>query len=210
MKNLIIIGASGFGRDIYNLALGCTGYLKDYTIKGFLDRRKDFLNSFTGYPPILSSVEDYIVVKDDVFICAMGEVQSKKFCINLILKKGGEFISLISPSAHIDPYAKIGTGCIVLQNAVLGAGSQIGDFVLVQICTIVGHDVKVGNYSRIDCHAVCVGGVIVEDEATIHTSAVINHKVLIGKGASVGAGSFVIRNVKENTTVYGNPALKLK
>lgn len=210
MKNLLIIGARGFGRDIYNLSLECNGYQKDYQIKGFLDDKKDALDAFSTYPPIVDSVENYIVGDDDVFICALGDVQYKKKYIQMIMDKGGKFISLIHPAAHVDINAKIGTGCIVLQNAVLGSGSIIGDFVLIQISTIVGHDVKIGNYSRVDCHAVCTGGVVLEDEVTIHTSAIINQKVLVEKGACVGAGSFVIRKVKENSTVYGNPAIRLK
>jgi sugar O-acyltransferase (sialic acid O-acetyltransferase NeuD family) len=209
MKNLIIIGARGFGRDIYNLAIECQGYQKDYQIKGFLDIQKDALDGFPNYPPILDSVEDYIVEDNDVFICAMGDVQSKKYCIQIILDKGGKFISLIHPTADVNPNAKIGNGCIVLNNTFVGAASIIGDFVLIQVSTVIGHDVKIGNYSRVDCHVVCIGGIILEDEVTIHTSAVINHKVVVGKGAHVGAGSFVIRKVEKNTTVYGNPARKL-
>lgn len=209
MKNLIIIGARGFGRDIYSLALECSDYQKDYQIKGFLDDKKDALDEFHSYLPILDSYENYIVKTDDVFICAFGDVLSKKKCIQMILDKGGKFITLVHPSAHVDATAKIGIGSIVLNNAFVGAGSNIGDFVLIQVSTVIGHDVKIGNYSRIDCHAVCVGGIILEDEVTIHTSAIVNHNVVVEKGAHVGAGSFVIRKVKENTTVYGNPARKL-
>ncbi len=210
MKNLIIIGASGFGRGIYHLALECSGFQKEYQIKGFLDRRTGILNAYDSYPPILASVENYVVEPDDVFICAMGDVQSKKICIQLILDKGGKFITLIHPTVIVDINAKIGIGCIILQNSTLGSGSIVGDFVLIQASAVVGHDSIVGNYSRIDCNAVCIGGVVVEDEVTIHTSAVINHKVVIGKGAIVGACSFVIRKVKESSTVYGNPAIRLK
>ena len=35
MKNLLIIGARGFGREIYNLALESIGYGTEFTIKGF-------------------------------------------------------------------------------------------------------------------------------------------------------------------------------
>jgi len=210
MKNLLIVGARGFGRDIYNLALDCRGYQNEYLIKGFLDDKKDALDEFENYPPIIDSVENYVVGENDIFICALGEVKFKKKYIQIILDKGGEFLTLIHPSAHIDFNAKIGVGCIVLQNAVLGSGSVIGNFVLIQISTIIGHDARIGNYSRVDCHAVCVGGVVVEDEVTIHTSAIINHNVIVGKRAVVGAASFVIRKVKESTTVYGNPAIKLK
>ena len=210
MKNLLIIGARGFGRDIFNLALECQRYRADYQIKGFLDDKSDALDAFNNYPPIIDSVENYVVGENDLFICALGDVQYKKKYIQMILNKGGEFTTLIHPTASVDSNAKVGNGCIILQNAVLGSGSIVGDFVLIQISTIIGHDSQIGNYARIDCHAVCVGGVIIEDEVTIHTSAIINHKVIVGKKAIVGAASFVIRKVKEDTTVYGNPAVKLK
>ncbi|RXQ93867.1 acetyltransferase [Ancylomarina salipaludis] len=209
MKNLLIIGARGFGREIYNLALQCPGYKVEYQIKGFLDDKKNALNDFTCYPPIVNSVEDYVVCDNDVFVCALGDIQYKKKYIQIIKDKGGDFITLIHPSANIHIDSKIGVGSIVLQNATLGSGSIVGDFALIQVSTIIGHDVKVGNYSRIDCHVVCTGGAIIEDEVTIYTSAVINQNVRVEKGACVGAVSFVLRRVKEYTTVHGNPAVRL-
>lgn len=210
MRNLIIIGARGFGRDVFNLAMQCSGYNVDYRIKGFLDINENALDDFQTYPEILGSYENYNVETSDVFICAFGDVRHKKKAVESIRAKGGEFITLLHPAANIEKNSKIGNGCIILQNAGIGAGSIIGNYALIQVSTIIGHDSRVGNYSRIDCNAVCVGGVVVEDEVTIHTSAVINHKVVVGKGATVGALSFVIRNVKENSTVYGNPAVRLK
>lgn len=210
MKNLLIIGARGFGRDIYYLASQCSDYQNEFVIKGFLDDKVDALDEFKSYQPIVDSVEDYIVGDDDVFICALGDVQQKKKYTQMILDKGGKFISLIHPSAYVDPNAKMGAGCIVSRFAGLGSGSIIGDYVLIQGAAFIGHDVKIGNYSRVDCHVVCTGGAIIEDEVTIHTSAIISQNVLVQKGAHIGAGSFVIRTVKENSTVYGNPAIRLK
>lgn len=61
MKNLLIIGARGFGREIYNLALESIGYGTEFTIKGFLDDKKEALDGYDGYPSIISSVENYAV-----------------------------------------------------------------------------------------------------------------------------------------------------
>ena len=36
-RNLIIIGAGGMGRTIYDMALENNGYLKDFQIKGLFD-----------------------------------------------------------------------------------------------------------------------------------------------------------------------------
>lgn len=210
MKNLLIIGARGFGREIFYLATQCPGYGIEYSIKGFLDDKVDALDDFEDYPPIVSSVEDYQVQENDVFICAVGEVAYKKKYVQMILDKGGEFITLIHPTANVDISSKIGVGTIVLAYATLGAGSVIGDFVVIMETVVVSHDTKIGDYTRIDSNAVCVGGAVIKDEVTIHTSAVINHRIVVERGATIGAGSFVIRKVKENTTVYGNPAIKMK
>ena len=206
MKNLLIIGAGGCGRDIYNFTTECDGFNKEFVVKGFLDDNLDSLKGYVGFPPILDTIKKYEPQPNDVFICAMGHVASKKKCVELILEKGGRFMTLIHPSANVAPDAKIGTGCIVMQQATIGSTAVIGDFVLVQISAIVGHDAKVGNYSRLDCLSVMVGGTELQEEVTVHTAAVINHKVVVGKQAQVGACSLVIRNVKQGTTVFGNPA----
>lgn len=209
MKNLIIMGARGFGREVYNLALRCRGYGVEYKIKGFLDDKSDALNGYDNYPPIIGTVADYIVEEDDVFTCSIGNFAVKKKYIKILMDKGGKFIPLIHPTAIIHTGCKMGMGPIVFSDVLIGADATLGEFVTVLSSSIVGHDCKVGDYSRIDCNVVCVGSAIVEAEVDVHTSAVIN-KVVVGKGAVVGAGSFVVRRVKENTTVYGNPAIKLK
>ena len=64
-------------------------------------------------------------------------------------------------------------------------------------------------YSRIDVQVLCVGGVIVGNYVTIHSGAVLNHKVVVEDNAVIGATSFVIRKVKQGTTVFGNPAREI-
>ena len=210
MKNLIIIGAGGFGREIYNMATQCEGYNSEFIVKGFLDDNVNALAKFNDYPAVLSSLKNYELCSDDIFACAIGNVDMKKNIIQNILQKKGKFISLIHPSVSISKSVEVGIGCIIFQNASIGCDSQIGDHVLIQNSAVVGHDVKIGDYSRLDSFVVTVGGCIVENEVTIHTSAVINKNIRVKKYATVGALSFVIRNVKEQSTVYGNPAMVLK
>jgi sugar O-acyltransferase (sialic acid O-acetyltransferase NeuD family) len=209
MKNLVIIGAGGMGREIYDLATHCEGYNKEYLIKGFLDNSIEALKTFYGYTPIISTIDNYIIEDNDVFICSIGNVLEKKKNIQKILDKGGKFINLVHPDAYIGKNTKIGLGCILLKNAYVGVDCVIDDFVLIQLSAVIGHDVKVGKYSRVDNFVVCVGGTELKEEVTVHTSSVINHKVIVERNATVGACSFVIRKVKENTIVYGNPAKKL-
>lgn len=208
MKQLIIIGAGGMGRTIYSNALECVGYGDKFLIKGFVDDNLNALDDFPNYPPILGTIKEYIPQKDDVFVSSIGG-SSRRLCIEDIIRRGGEFFELIHKTARIYNNAKLGKGNFIGAYSVIGNDAEVGDYNMIQAYSVIGHDAKLGSWNRIDTHVTCVGGIVIEDEVNIHTSAVISHGVTIGTGAHVGALSFVIRKVKPGTTVCGNPAKKI-
>ena len=210
MKNLLIIGARGYGREICDFASDCKGYGTEFVIKGYLDDKSDALDNFPGNPPIIDSVENYQPQKDDVFICALGEVKYKKKYCEMILAKGGEFINLISNRAYVsDRNTTLRKGCIVCPAARIHCDVTVGDFVTVQPFAVLGHDVKVGNWCHINDYSDCGGGSQIGNEVTINTQSFILPKLKVGDRATIGAGSIVLRNVKEGVVVFGNPAKPL-
>lgn len=208
MKNLVIIGAGGMGRSLYDNALESIGYGSSFQIKGFIDDNLDALCGFENYPPILSTITDYEPEKDDVFVSSIGG-DSRKKCMEEIISRGGEFLELIHKTVRIGTNAKLGKGNFIGAYTIIGPDTIIGDYNMIQSFTVIGHDARIGSWNRIDTHVTCVGGVQVMDETTIHTAAVINHGVVVEPNAHVGACSFVIKRVKSGTTVCGNPAKKL-
>jgi sugar O-acyltransferase (sialic acid O-acetyltransferase NeuD family) len=210
MKNLLIIGARGYGREVYDLAKQCTGYNTEYTIKGFLDDKSDALEVFDNYPQIISSVEEYQIQKNDVFVCALGSIQWKKHYTEIILSKGGQFINLIHPSVILNTNAKIGMGLIIFMYVNISNDCIIDDFVTIQGYVGLGHDTKIGKWSHLNSFSFTGGFVVLEEEVCLNTRATLLPNIIVRKGAVVGAASLVIKNVKENTTVFGVPALRLK
>lgn len=210
MRNLVIIGAGGMGREIYYTATNSIGYGTDFIVKGFIDDDLSSLEGFNGYPPLLGKISDYEIDKDDVFTCSLGNVHIKANICEMIKSKGGKFQTLIHRKALLKENVTIGEGTIVDSFAVLSCESSIGENCLIQQQAIIGHDVIIGDYTRIDCQAMFVGGVKIGNRCTIHTSAVCNHNVVVEDDSIVGAKSFVIRKVKSGTTVCGNPAKLLK
>jgi sugar O-acyltransferase (sialic acid O-acetyltransferase NeuD family) len=209
MKHLIIIGARGFGREIYFLAQNSIGYGTEFSIKGYLDDCKEALDGYQGYPPILGPVEGYIVEKDDVFICALGDVNYKKKYSEIILDKGGEFITLQHKNAIVYGSSKVGKGCLVFQGVTVSADVTVDDFVALQPMVFLGHDTRVGKWSHLNTGSICCGFVGVGELTTVHTGAIIAPKKKVGNHVIVGAGSFVTRNLKDDVTVLGNPARKI-
>lgn len=213
MKNLVIIGASGFSRDMYYVAKNSIGYLTDYDIKGFIVHKEEYLNSldgYNGYPPMLGTIFNYEIKEEDVFICALGDVKTKREVCEFIKSKGGRFQTLIHKDAQIRNNVKIGDGCIIESHAHIGSDVTIGENSIIQAFACVAHDCKVGNYSRIDVRVLMTGRSVVGNNVTIHSNAVINQKIMVEDNSVVAAMSFVIRNVKAGTTVMGNPAKRLE
>ncbi len=208
MKQLVIIGAGGMGRTLYNIATESVGYGTEFTIKGFVDDDLSALEGFENYPPILSKICDYEIEEDDVFTFSIGG-DSRRRCIESLVAKGAEFINLIHSTARIGTNVKLGKGNIIAAFTTIGSDCIIGDYNMIQSYSVIGHDACIGSYNRLDTHVTCVGGIHIMDESTVHTSAVINHKVTVGNNCKVGACSFVIRNVKDRQTVFGVPAKKL-
>ena len=209
MKNLIIIGAGGMGRTIYSNALESIGYGDVFEVKGFIDDNPGALDGYKGYPPILATIKNYQPQEGDVFVSSIGG-SARRPCMEEIIRRGGEFMELIHKTARIYQNARLGKGNFIGAYSVIGNDASVGDYNMIQSYTVIGHDVRIGNWNRIDTHVTCVGGIVIEDETNIHTSAVISHGVTVGTGAHVGALSFVIRKVKPGTTVCGNPAKKLE
>lgn len=209
MKNLVIIGARGYGREVCGLARQCSGYNTEYTIKGFLDDKLDALDGFENYPAIISSVENYEVQDNDVFVCALGSVQWKKHYVEIILSKGGQFINLIHPTVVFTSNVKLGNGIIVFMYSNISNDCVLDDFVTIQGFVAIGHDSKIGKWCHINAYSFTGGYAVLEEEVCLNTRSTVLPNIIVRKGATVGAASLVIKNVKENTTVFGVPAKKM-
>jgi len=203
--NLVIIGASGLSREVYDLAHVCYGHLPDFKVKGFLSDGPSNIEQM-GYPKVLNTVSGYAIEPGDVFFCAIGNVQDRKKTTEIILKKGGQFINLIHPTAILSPSAKIGIGVAIKAFSSIASDVTIGDFVYMQSSVIIGHDVIIENYCHVNSFAFFAGYVHVEELCTINAGAKLIQNVKVGTGATVGVGSVVLTRVKSNTTVFGMPA----
>jgi sugar O-acyltransferase (sialic acid O-acetyltransferase NeuD family) len=211
MKHLLIIGARGFGREVYRTFVHEKSYISgEMDVKGFLDDKADALDGLDGnWPPIIGSVETYEIQEDDVFFCALGDPHWRKHYTDIILNKNGEFINIIHMTAMVSPYAKIGTGCFIGAFTTVSPNVTIGNQVMIQSYDDFGHDSVIGDYASIESYVFLGGCAKVGEFSTMHTkSSIIPHKS-IGKECVVGFGSVVMRNFKDGTHVFGNPAKKM-
>ena len=211
MKNLIIIGARGWGREVYAAVIDTKAYRNgEVIVKGFLDSKSDAFEGLKGnYPPILGAPETYEIQEDDVFFVAMGEPKWRKYFAEMMEKKGAKFISIICAGAYVNPTATIGEGSFVSGWTCVSDNVVLGKHTIVHVFCDLGHDVKVGNYSSIEAYSFLGGYAEVGEESVMHVrSTLIRHKK-IGNQVHVGSSSVVMRNINDGLHVFGNPAQKI-
>lgn len=208
MTNLVIIGAGGFAREVFDLANHC--YQKDPTfkVKGFLSDGPSNIEEM-GYPKVLGKVDEYTIAPGDVFFCAIGKMTDRKKTVEIILSKGGKFINLIHETSVISPSVKLGVGIGIKAFCVLASDVTIDDYSFLQSSVIMGHDVKIGKFNQINSFAFFAGYVQTQDLVAVNAGAKLIQNVLVEEGAVVGIGSVVLGKVKKGTTVFGVPAKKL-
>lgn len=206
MKNLYIINAGGFGRNIASIARKDSAHGVEWELKGFLDNRVDINNP--SNLKIFGDPLEWEPDENDAYICALGEPFARRKYAEALLKKNAYFLCMY-PELLRSERLKMGQGCIFETQVGIGPDVVIGDFVFVLSKSIIGYDVCIGEYSTIGSFVFVGGGVQIGENVTIHPHATILPGVKVGDNAIIGAGSVIIRDVAPGVTMFGNPAKPL-
>jgi sugar O-acyltransferase (sialic acid O-acetyltransferase NeuD family) len=210
MKNLILIGAGAWGLEVYSWLKDAQGFGERFRFKGFLDSKlKHFDVGHFCQASILGSALDYSIQPNDIFVCTIGDPSAKKQLVEYMLIKGAEFTNLIHSSVIEFQSIAYGSGVIVSPNCVISNNVKIKSHVSINLFCAIGHDAVIGEYSVLSSHCDVTGGVVIGDEVMLGSRVTIIPRVSIVNGSVLGAGSVIMRSVKQKGTYIGNPAKKL-
>ena len=200
MKRLIIIGASGHGKVVADIA-GLNGY-NDIV---FLDNNAE-IRECAGYPVL---GPDTIISKldGDVFI-AVGNAEARM----KLTERNAErrFPALIHPSAVIAKGVEIGTGSVVMAGAVINPGAEIGNGCIINTSSSIDHDCVIGDYCHVSVGAHLSGTVTVGKSSWVGAGVTVVNNVSICGGCMIGAGAVVIKDIDKPGTYIGVPAKLVK
>lgn len=196
MNRLIIIGASGHGRVVADVAS-----LVGYESIVFLEDDAE-LKECAGYP-VLGPEKMLKELDGDVFV-AIGDSKVRKQFMES--ESNRVFPVLMHPSAVIAKGVSINEGTVIMAGAVINPNVKIGKGCIVNTSSSVDHDCIVGDYSHVAVGSHLCGTVEVGESCWIGAGAVVSNNLRINSNATIGAGAVVIKDVPANCTVVGNPA----
>ncbi len=206
--DLLIIGASGFGREVLQWVKDINKIEKRWNILGFLD---DDLNALEGYEcdyKIIGRIKDWVPKESEHFVIAIADPEIKERIVNALEAKGAKFVSIIHPTAIIGECNRIGKGVVIYPYAKITVNVRIGNFVTL-LGSSIGHDAVVGDFSTICGNCGVNGHVQIGKKVFLGGHVAIAPGKRVGDGAYVGIGSVVVTNVKEGYRVFGNPAKRM-
>lgn len=208
MKDIIIVGASGYGREVLRIIENINEVTPTWRVMGFLDDNPNALDGVECEYKIICSIKEWQPQPDQWLACALAFPAVKKKVVESLKERGAQFAVIIHPNAVINPRSIIGEGTIITNNCTLSDNARVGCF-----CTIlssgVAHDARVGDYSTLSGRCMLNGHVEVGSMVYMGCGVLVAPSIKIGDGATVGIGSVVISKVKAGTKVFGNPAKKM-
>lgn len=208
MKELIIVGASGFGREVLQWAKDIAKVKHEWSIKGFIDDNEMALNGYACDKKILGAIKDWEPSEFEVYTCAIAMPLVKENVVQFLKSKGASFINLIHPTAIIGDYCEIGEGLLVTPRAKISPNVKIGNFVTI-LGSGVGHDTIIGDFSSISGNCSVNGRVMLGKRVFVGSNVCIAPSKKIGDDVFIGMGSIVVTNIKAGYKVMGNPAKKI-
>jgi acetyltransferase-like isoleucine patch superfamily enzyme len=110
---------------------------------------------------------------------------------------------IISRCVTMNYNVRVGARTKIMDNTHITGNTVIGEDCFISLCVGTTNDNAIG---KLPYDAARVRGPIIEDGAAIGAGATILPAIRIGKGAVVGAGAVVSRDVLPDTVVKGVPA----
>ena len=178
-EKLLLIGAGGFGRMVAEQAM------LQYNC-AFVDDGQPVGAEICGIP-VAGGLADLLELRKEYNLLVVG-IGNNRFRAQVYEKAkalGYAFPNIIASSAYISPYAKLGCGCVVLQNACVQNSASVGNGVLLNAGTEVHCDAAVGGYALIYTNSVIRTGATVGNFARIGSNCTICNNATVTDGADI-------------------------
>lgn len=212
MKDIVIYGAGGFGKEIACLLNLINKQAPEWHLLGFLDDDDSIWETQNNYGKVLGGI-DWLNRYSEELACvvAVGNPNAVKKIVQKIVNPNITFPNLYAPSiTFLDKESlQIGHGNIICSNCFVSCNVKIGNFNLFNGYIPIGHDAIIGDYNVVMPSCNISGGVTLGECNFLGVQSVVLQNIKIGNNTRIGANSVIMRKTKDGFLYIGNPAKRV-
>ncbi len=212
---LAIYGAGGFAREVAPPAIevasmAASGNAELVDLVFVSDLPEEVGTIVNGFR-VISYAELVAERADRLVTIGIADSAVRRALVEKCAKDGFGFGDIVATSHERGHAVEIGEGSILCENTIISTNSRVGRHFHCNMAAYVAHDCIVGHFVTFAPRVNCNGWVVIEDDAYIGTGAMLrqgsrDNPLVIGKGAVVGMGAVITKDVPPGVTVVGNPA----
>lgn len=198
MKKIAIVGASGHGKVVANIAK-----LNGYEEILFID--DDVSKKMCGRYFVRGTSQNIDKYRENYdFIVAIGNTKIRRMIQERLIKENYKVATLIHPNSVIGEDVIIGKGTVVMAGVIINSCSQIGKGCIVNTSSSIDHDCIIGDYVHVSVGAHIAGTVKIGNNTWIGAGATVSNNIEITGNCMIGAGAVVIHDLSDSGTYVGN------
>ena len=142
-------------------------------------------------------------------VCAVGNAKVRRQIIEKLSNSGVRFATIVDPSVILSKSVSIGEGTIICAGTIATVDISIGKYVIINLDCTLGHDDVIEDYVTIYPSVNVSGNVSVGKCCELGTGTQIIQGKVIASDTIIGAGSVVVKDIRDSGTYVGCPAKKV-
>jgi len=195
---MIIIGASGHGKVIFDCALA-----SGIQVTAFADKDPAKVGELLGVPVVLEND----IAPEDHAVVGIGDNRTRKMIAD---KLSNPFTKVVHPSALVSNSVQVSEGTVILHGSIVQIDTRIDRHVIINTAASIDHDCVIEDFVHIAPNVTLCGGVRVGEGTLLGAGSVVLPSIKIGNWCVIGAGAVVNIDLPDYCVAVGNPVRIVK
>lgn len=200
-EKYIFLGGGGFAIELYE-------YMKadNVDIVGYYAQEEnEELSSFIPWLGDMEKTNYNDFDREAKYLLAVRLIKIREKFIQFIKEMELEAGTFISSKAYHSKLARIGKGAVVFPNAMITGNPKVGDYLFMDVFSVISHGDIMGNNIVIGPGVIVTGDSIIGDGVTFGVNSAILPGTQIGNNVEIAINSYPRRKVKAGSSIVTPP-----